>query len=107
MTDTHGAAPRAWETPRPLIPELALITATIAYGSTFKIVQNALIDVTPVGYMLLRFGVAAVVLAPFALRNGWRNREADASLLPGAATDDRRAFVRCALVFGAIGWVGY
>jgi drug/metabolite transporter (DMT)-like permease len=96
-------SPAAWETRRPLLPELALIAATIAFGSTFKLVQNALVDVTPVGYMLLRFGVAGLVLAPFAFRNGWRNRE------PGAerTADDFRSFVKAGLVFGAIGWVGY
>jgi drug/metabolite transporter (DMT)-like permease len=96
-------APAAWETRRPLLPELALIAATIAYGSTFKLVQNALLDVTPVGYMLLRFGVATLALAPFAIRNGWRNRE------PGAmpTVDTQGSFVRVAIVFGAIGWVGY
>jgi drug/metabolite transporter (DMT)-like permease len=98
-------APAAWETRRPLLPELALISATIAYGSTFKLVQNALIDVTPVGYMLLRFGVAALVLAPFALRNGWRNREAGAAC--ERDHESSRTFLRAAVVFGAIGWVGY
>ena len=34
---------------RPFLPELALIAATIAYGATFVIVQNALDHVTPVG----------------------------------------------------------
>jgi drug/metabolite transporter (DMT)-like permease len=101
-------APAAWETRRPLLPELALIAATIAYGSTFKLVQNALIDVTPVGYMLLRFGIAALVLTPFALRNGWRNREAGAEpARMEPETDNLASFVRCAIVFGVIGWVGY
>jgi drug/metabolite transporter (DMT)-like permease len=96
-------APAAWETRRPLLPELALLAATISYGSTFKLVQNALLDVTPVGYMLMRFGVAALVLAPFALRNGWRNRESSLE----SAGDDRASFVRCAVVFGMIGFAGY
>ena len=107
-------APAAWETRRPLLPELALISATIAYGSTFKLVQNALIDVTPVGYMLLRFGVAAIVLAPFALRNGWSGRnDRDEGETDGRSAcardheDSACTFLRCALVFGAIGWVGY
>jgi drug/metabolite transporter (DMT)-like permease len=98
-------APAAWETRRPLLPELALICATIAYGSTFKLVQNALIDVTPVGYMLLRFGVAALVLAPFALRNGWRNREVGAA--SARDHENTRTFLWAAIGFGAIGWVGY
>jgi drug/metabolite transporter (DMT)-like permease len=96
-------APAAWETRRPLLPELALIAATIAYGSTFKLVQNALLDVTPVGYMLLRFGVAALALAPFAIRNGWRNRERGAPV----TRDTSSTFVRLAIGFGVIGWVGY
>ena len=96
-------APAAWETRRPLLPELALIVATVAFGSTFKLVQNALEDVTPVGFLLLRHGVAALALAPFALRNGWHNREAGAE-----STDDSfRTFVWIAIGFGAIGWVGY
>ena len=96
-------APAAWETRRPLLPELALLAATITYGSTFKLVQNALLDITPAGYMLMRFGVAALVLAPFALRNGWRNREA----VGESAGDDRVSFVRAAVVFGMIGFAGY
>ena len=96
-------APAAWETRRPLLPELALISATVAYGSTFKLVQNALIDVTPVGYMLLRFGIATLALAPFAIRNGWRNREAGAA----PTGDGRGSFARIAIGFGVLGWVGY
>lgn len=96
-------APAAWETRRPLLPELALIVATIAFGSTFKLVQNALEDVTPVGFLLLRHGVAALALAPFALRNGWRNREAGAE----PTNDSFRTFVWIGVAFGTIGWVGY
>ena len=96
-------APAAWETRRPLLPELALIAATVAYGSTFKLVQNALVDITPAGYMLLRFGVAAVVLTPFALRNGRANRE----FVDGSVGGDRGSFLRAAALFGAIGFVGY
>ena len=31
-----------WETRRPLLPELALLAATVAYGATFVLVQDAL-----------------------------------------------------------------
>jgi len=96
-------APAAWETRRPLLPELALIVATIAFGSTFKLVQDALEDVTPVGFLLLRHGVAALALLPFALRYGWRNRESGAE----TTTDSFRTFVWIGIGFGAIGWVGY
>ena len=60
---------------RPLLPELALIAATIAYGGTFVIVQNALDHVTPVGFILLRFTVGTIALAPIALRRGFRRPE--------------------------------
>jgi drug/metabolite transporter (DMT)-like permease len=96
-------APAAWETRRPLLPELALVAATAAYGSTFKLVQNALLDVTPLGYMFLRFAVAALALAPFAFASGWRNREPNAP----RTTDDFATFLRIGIAFGVIGFVGY
>jgi drug/metabolite transporter (DMT)-like permease len=100
---TQDAAPRTWDTPRPLFPELALIAATIAYGSTFKIVQDALDRTTPVGFILLRFTIGALVLAPFAMRAGWRVRERES-----APTVERRTdFARAVVVFGAVGFAGY
>jgi drug/metabolite transporter (DMT)-like permease len=99
---TQEVVPTSWETRRPLLPELALIAATIAYGATFKIVQNALDDVTPVGFILLRFGLASIVLAPFAFRRGWRRVDvvADTSLR-------LRNFVIACAIFGAVGFAGY
>jgi drug/metabolite transporter (DMT)-like permease len=88
----------AWETRRPLLPELALITATIAYGGTFKLVQDALDHLTPAGFILLRFIVGTLALAPFAVRRGWRRKGADAS---------PRAFLVAALGFGVVVFVGY
>lgn len=88
----------SWETRRPLLPELALIAATIAYGGTFIIVQNALEHLTPVGFILVRFAVGTVVLAPLALRRGFR--------LPGVDAQ-ARDFVRAAIVFGLIAFAGY
>ena len=96
-----GPVPLTWETARPLVPELALIAATIAYGATFKLVQNALDDVTPVGFILLRFSMGAIVLLPLAIRNGWRGpTTANASLT-------FKHFVLAVLAFGAVGFVGY
>jgi drug/metabolite transporter (DMT)-like permease len=92
--------PSTWETPRPLVPELALIAATCAYGATFKIVQDALEDVTPVGFILLRFSIGAVVLAPFALARGWRRTD-------GAPSARTSGFLRWVMVFGVVGFVGY
>ena len=83
---------------RSLLPEFALIAATIAYGTTFVIVQNALDDVTPAGFILLRFTVGAIVLAPFALRRGFRREGVEAN---------SREFVVAALAFGVIAFAGY
>ncbi len=96
-----GSVPLTWETARPLVPELALVAATIAYGATFKLVQDALTDVTPVGFILLRFSMGALVLVPFALRSGWRG--------PSTARETLRIkhFVGAVLAFGVIGFAGY
>jgi drug/metabolite transporter (DMT)-like permease len=98
-----GAAPRAWATPRPLLPELALIGATIAFGTTFKVVQDALDRTTPTGFILLRFTIGALVLAPFAIRAGWRPSGASADLPPPRP----RPVLRTVVVFGAVGFGGY
>ncbi|GIU86205.1 MAG: EamA family transporter [Acidimicrobiia bacterium] len=87
-----------WETRRPLLPELALVAATVAYGATFVVVQDALERVTPVGFILLRFAVGAAVLAPFALRRGWRR---------AGVSEPARAFAVAALAFGVVGFAGY
>ncbi len=83
------------------MPELALIAATIAYGATFKLVQDALRDVTPVGFILLRFSMGAVVLLPFAIRNGWRG--------PSTARVSLRTtdFLLAVSAFGVVGFAGY
>jgi drug/metabolite transporter (DMT)-like permease len=81
------------------LPEAALIAATIAYGATFKIVQNALEDVTPVGFILLRFSVGALVFMPFALARGFRR--------PDVPNSSGRAFIVSAVFFGAVGFAGY
>ncbi len=87
-----------WETRRPLLPEVALIAATTAYGSTFVLVQDALEHVTPVGFILLRFTVGAVVLLPFALARGWRR--------PGVPASGR-TYAVAVLAFGVVAFVGY
>ena len=90
--------PPTWTRLRRYLPELALIAATIAYGATFVIVQNALDHVTPVGFILLRFIVGTVALAPFAIRRGFRRPGVDAHV---------REFVLASLVFGLTGFAGY
>jgi len=92
---SNGAA---WDTRRPLLPELALITATAAYGSTFVLVQDALERVTPVGFILLRFAIGAIVLAPFALTRPWRRPGVDATF---------RMFAPAMAAFGLVAFAGY
>jgi drug/metabolite transporter (DMT)-like permease len=87
-----------WETRRPLLPELSLLVATAAYGSTFVLVQDALDRVTPVGFILLRFTVGAVVLLPFGIVRGWRRKGVPA---------DGRTYTWAVLAFGVIAFVGY
>jgi drug/metabolite transporter (DMT)-like permease len=88
----------AWETRRPLVPELALVSATAAYGATFVLVQDALERVTPVGFILLRFAVGALVLAPVAFARGWRR--------PSVAATPRE-FTRACIAFGVVAFIGY
>jgi drug/metabolite transporter (DMT)-like permease len=99
--DVSGSVPLTWETARPLVPELALIAATLSYGATFKLVQDALHDVTPVGFILLRFSMGAAVLLPLAVRSGWRG--------PSTARESYRFkhFILAVLAFGVVGFAGY
>ena len=63
--------------------------------------QNALKDVTPVGFILLRFSIGAAVLLPFAIRTGWRGPSTARSSLR------RQDFLLAVLAFGAVGFAGY
>lgn len=92
----------SWNTRRPLLPELALVAATIAYGGTFKIVQDGLDHVTPVGFILLRFIVGTVALTPLALRRGWRRGG-----VPIGEHAELRDFWIAAVAFGLVGFAGY
>jgi drug/metabolite transporter (DMT)-like permease len=55
--------------------EGALVLAAFLFGVTFVLVQDAIEDVTPAGYVTIRFIIGAAVLAPFAWRIARRNRE--------------------------------
>jgi drug/metabolite transporter (DMT)-like permease len=55
--------------------EGALVLAAFLFGITFVLVQDAIEDITPTGYVTVRFIIGAVVLAPFAWRIARRNRE--------------------------------
>ena len=88
-----------WQTRRPLLPELALIAATIAYGGTFKIVQDALDHVD------------AGRVHPVAVhRRDDRARAVRAAARLAAARRRARGsrdFWSAALGFGLVGFAGY
>jgi drug/metabolite transporter (DMT)-like permease len=77
------------------VAEAALISAALFYGVTFPLVHDALADITPFGYLVGRFAIAALLLAPTtipALR---------------ARGPERRMLVRAGLVAGVILFGGY
>jgi drug/metabolite transporter (DMT)-like permease len=75
--------------------EAALLGAALMYGLTFPIVHDALADITPFAYLVGRFGLATIVLAPVtfaALRT---------------TGPDRRMLLRAGLIAGLLIFGGY
>src|SRR5262245_40100067 len=101
MASSERAAYLAWQTRRPLGPEVAILTAAAIYGTTFTVVQDAVGDATPVAFSLIRHVIAAAVLVPFAVvrQRRWSRGE--------ARVDGNRALARSVVVFGVIGFLGY
>ncbi|MGZ8763155.1 MAG: DMT family transporter [Acidimicrobiia bacterium] len=85
---------------RGYLPEIAIATAAILYGSTFTIVQDALDDLTPSGLNVYRFALGAAVLAPFALTRSWRGPAPRPS-------DSNRTLVWGGVAIGAIATGAY
>jgi len=75
--------------------EGALVLAAALFGVTFPLVADALEDVTPFAYLLLRFSIAIVALAPFAF------------VIARAHGDDRRLLARVGAVAGLLLFGGY
>lgn len=75
--------------------EGALVVAAFLFGTTFPLVQDALEDVTPFAYLVLRFSIAVVVVAPFAIVIMRRHGE------------DRRVLLRVGAVAGVLLFGGY
>ena len=75
--------------------EAALVSAAFFFGATFPLVHRALHDMTPFGFLTLRFAVALVCLGPFAVAVA---RRTDA---------DRRILVRVGLVSGLLLFGGF
>lgn len=77
------------------VAEAALVTAALFYGVTFPLVHDALDDITPFAYLVGRFGIATLLLAPVtipALR---------------ARGPERRMLLRAGLTAGVILFGGY
>jgi drug/metabolite transporter (DMT)-like permease len=75
--------------------EGALALAAFFFGVTFPLVHDALGDIEPFAYLTLRFAIAVVVIAPFAVIIGRRRGE------------DRRLLVRTGLIAGVLLAAGY
>lgn len=86
-----------WEPRSELVPALALVLVTVFYGATFRIVQGAIEDVTPWGFLVLRFAIGSLALVPFCFRRNWRR--------PGVPTTVR-GFLGASVAFGVLSFVG-
>ena len=75
--------------------EGALVVAAFLFGVTFPLVHDALNDVTPFAYLVLRFSIAVLVLAPFAFAIARRQG------------DDRRLLIRVGVIAGVLLFGGY
>jgi drug/metabolite transporter (DMT)-like permease len=80
---------------RRYLAEAALVGAALLYGVTFPLVHDALADITPFAYLLGRFGIATLLLAPVTI--------------PALRTrgPERRMLLRAGLVAGVILFGGY
>jgi drug/metabolite transporter (DMT)-like permease len=85
---------------RAFYPELALVVASILYGATFTIVQDALDDLTATGFVLVRFAIGGAALVPLALYRGWRGPAA-------RPTDSPRVLAACGIALGFTAFVAY
>ena len=75
--------------------EGALVLAALCFGATFPLVHDALGDIEPFAYLVLRFAIAVLALAPFAVLIGRRQGV------------DRRVLVRAGLLAGTLLAGGY
>ena len=81
--------------PRRFAAEGALVVAAFLFGTTFPLVHDALEDVTPFAYLVLRFAIAVLVLAPFAI------------LIARRDGIERRSMIRVGVVAGVLLFGGY
>lgn len=96
--DARLAEPRAWW--QELTSEFAIALAAVLYGATYLLVQDALDHTSPSAFNVLRFGLAAVVLAPFAARRGWRGPRPRVG-------DGMGTMLRAGVAIGVVAFVAY
>jgi drug/metabolite transporter (DMT)-like permease len=77
-------------------PEGALVLAAFFFGVTFPLVHDALDDIEPFAYLLLRFGFAILALGPFAI-----------VLVRRAPPEARRLLWRVGAIAGVLLMAGY
>ncbi len=77
--------------------EGALVLAALLYGITFPLVKDALDDITPFAYLVGRFAIATVLVAPSVI----------AALLPPAPRVDRGLLLRVGSIAGLLLFLGY
>jgi len=85
---------------RRFAPQIALVAAAVLYGVTYAAVEGALETMTPMGFNVLRFGLATVVLLPVAATWGWRGPEP-------LASDTPCSFVAAGVLLGVAAGIGY
>jgi drug/metabolite transporter (DMT)-like permease len=80
---------------RRYVAEAALVGAALLYGVTFPLVHDALDDITPFAYLVGRFAIATLLLAPVTI--------------PALRTrgSERRMLVRAGVIAGLILFGGY
>jgi drug/metabolite transporter (DMT)-like permease len=77
-------------------PEGALVLAAFFFGVTFPLVHDALGDIEPFAYLMLRFAIAVLVLGPFAVVIARRG-----------SPEERRLLTRAGLIAGVLLVGGY
>jgi drug/metabolite transporter (DMT)-like permease len=77
-------------------PEGALVLAALFFGVTFPLVHDALADIDPFAYLVLRFVIAVAALAPFAVMIARR-----------ASAEERRLLLRVGAIAGVLLFGGY
>jgi drug/metabolite transporter (DMT)-like permease len=63
--------------------DLALVAVTAVWGATFFMIKDALLSVTPFWFMVMRFSLAALLLAPFLRGGPWQRADIWAGIIVG------------------------